>query len=39
MVWSSIDPIVAAGVMASTVMTDAIYVFFNVAVAAFERAV
>lgn len=34
MVWSSIDPIVAMGVVASTAITDAVYVFFNAAVAA-----
>ena len=37
MVWSSIDPAVAAGVVASTAVTDAVYVFFNAAVAARRR--
>ena len=37
MVWSSIDPIVAGGVIASTALTDAVYVFFNAAVAARRR--
>ena len=37
MVWSSIDPIVAVGVIASTAITDAVYVFFNAAVAARRR--
>ena len=37
MVWSSIDPIVAVGVIASTAVTDAVYVFFNAAVAARRR--
>jgi hypothetical protein len=37
MVWSSIDPIVAGGVVASTAITDAVYVFFNAAVAARRR--
>ena len=33
----SIDPVIAAGVVASTAVTDAIYVFFNAAVAARNR--
>ena len=37
MMWSSIDPVVAAGVVASTAMTDAVYVFFNASVAARRR--
>lgn len=37
MVWTSIDPAVAAGVVASTAITDAVYVFFNAAVAARRR--
>jgi len=37
MIWSSIDPIVAVGVVASTAVTDAVYVFFNAAVAARRR--
>lgn len=37
MVWSSIDPAVAAGVVVSTAITDAVYVFFNAAVAARRR--
>jgi hypothetical protein len=37
MVWSSIDPAVAVGVVASTAVTDAVYVFFNAAVAARRR--
>lgn len=37
MLWSSVDPVVAAGVVASTAVTDAVYVFFNAAVAARRR--
>jgi hypothetical protein len=37
MIWLSIDPIVAVGVVASTAVTDAVYVFFNAAVAARRR--
>lgn len=37
MLWSSIDPVVAVGVVASTAVTDAVYVFFNAAVAARRR--
>ena len=37
MVWTSIDPAVAIGVVASTAITDAVYVFFNAAVAARRR--
>ena len=37
MVWASIDPAVAIGVVASTAITDAVYVFFNAAVAARRR--
>ena len=33
----SIDPVIAAGVVASTAVTDAIYVFFNAAVVARNR--
>jgi len=33
----SIDPLVAAGVVASTAVTDAVYIFFNAAVSALNR--
>ena len=32
-----IDPVIAAGVVASTAVTDAVYVFFNAAVSARNR--
>jgi len=37
MMWSTIDPVVAAGVIVSTAVTDAVYVFFNASVAARRR--
>jgi hypothetical protein len=33
----SVDPLIAAGVVASTAVTDAVYVFFNAAVSARAR--
>lgn len=37
MMWMAIDPVVAIGFVASTAITDAVYVFFNAAVAARRR--
>ena len=39
MVWHSPNPLMAAGVMASTAATDAVYVMFSAAVAARRRSV
>jgi hypothetical protein len=35
--WPLIDPLIAAGVILSTAMTDAVYVFFTAAVASRRR--
>jgi hypothetical protein len=37
MIVPSVDPLIAAGVVLSTALTDAVYVFFNAAVSARRR--